>query len=255
MAQRVKKETANKGFRGTGSLVKLSSTRCRVDFETGEQKPIEISETSVPEILNTVLEKMPDNAKVNVEVTLDDTETKIMFVRPLTGTFDFKFVKFYAPRDQPPVIEVKKGKGNSTYGLFSAVLEVQKKSGAANELWKGARYNVFFFDKFAKTDDGKLAVYADGTDNANLLNDFLDVIGVGSQDIEYSTNPLPQIEKLALQLDKVFSADVRKTVAKDGSAYANITMFHTSLGDEFDFDKVEEKELPEANTTHPALDE
>lgn len=260
--RRGKPESTDKGKHGVGSLVRLSPTKARIDFDDKTQSPIEVSDETFPEILLNVFNKMPENAMISVDITLDTSGTRVMFARPLMGTFDFKFKKFYAPKDQKPAIEIKTGKGDKAYGQFSAVLEVQKKTGAKNNLWKGAQYSVFFFDAFGKDEDGNLLVLSKG-DNSDFLSDFLDAVGVGSQNIPYSENPLPTIEELALAEARIFSGDVRKVTNK-GKSYANVVMLNTFMGtEEFDLsddypetdetDGLSEAQKANVEIIHPAL--
>lgn len=252
------KDTSNeKGKRGVGNLIKLDEQKLRIDFEDGDKTPITISVETVPEILLNVLKKMPNNSKVGVEVTLDISGEKILFVKPLVGTFDLKFVKFYAPEGSLPAPETKMGKGNKPYKQFSAVLEVQNITGKKSDMWKGVRYNVMFFDNFGKDEDGNLLVLAKG-DNSDFLNDFMDASGAGFHEIPFSENPLPEIEKIILMEDKVISADVRKTVSKDLKSYANIVTFNTyDLAGDFEEVGFTEEVKPEEpkEEIHPALKE
>lgn len=253
--KRAKPESTAKGKRGVGSLVKLAGNKVRMDFEDETQIGIEVSEETVPEILRKVLAKMPDNAKISVDITFDEPQTKILFVKPLTGTYDFKFIKFWATEGQKPAIEQKKGKGNKPYGQFSASLEIQKKTGSNSDNWHGVRFSVFFFDSFGKDEDGNLLVLSKG-DNSDFLSDFMDVIGLGNATIPYSENPLPAIEELAIAEGRIFSADVRKTVSKDGQSYSNVVMFNTYVDDDFEEVYPELTEQQKDNvTTHPALEE
>lgn len=260
--KRGKPESTAKGKRGVGSLVKLAGDKVRMDFEDGTEIGVVISEETVPEILRKVLAKAPDNAKINVDITFDEAQTKIMFVKPLTGTYDFKFIKFWAAEGAKPTIEIKEGKGKKPYGQFSASLEIQKKTGSKFDLWNGCRFSVFFFDSFGKDEDGNLLVLSKG-ESSDFLNDFMDVIGAGSQTIPYSENPLPAIEEIALAEGRIFSCDVRKTVSKkDGQSYANVVMFNTYVDEDFETafpESSPEPELTEAQkanvTSHPALEE
>ena len=251
--ERGKKTSYEKGKHDVGNLVKLDATKCRVDFEDGSSANITISTETVPEILLKVLEKMPNNSKVGVDLTLDTTEKQILWVKPLVGTFDFKLVKFYAPEGSLPVIITKLGADGKPYGQFSAVVEVQKVTGSKGELWLGCRYNVQFYNKFMKNEDGNLVVAPTGA-SADFLNDFMDVTGAGEHKIPYSENPLPEIEKIALQENRTFSADVRKVVTKKGERYANVVMFNTYTPTlDFEMAEVEEAFPTPTETVHPVL--
>jgi hypothetical protein len=249
--ERTKKVSNEKGVRGVGALVKLDGNKVRIDFENGEPAHIVVSQETIPQILLDVIEKLPVNAKTGVDATLDITGTKILFAKPLNGTFDLKFIKFWAKEGENPVMETKDGKKGTTYRQFSAVLEVQKITGSKSELWKGARFTVFFFDKFDKNEDGNLTVQT-GSESADFLNDFMDVIGAGKHQIKASENPLPEIEKIALAEDITFSGDVRRTVSKkSGELYANVVSFNTYNMGEIDLASLDEN----VDDVHPALAE
>lgn len=233
-----------KGARDVGKIIKVSDTKVRVEFEGGEVFPIEVSETTVPKILIDVLRNKKVGVSLPVDVTLDSTNTKILFVKPLTGTFDLKFIKFYAKENTPPVIETHT-KGNNTYGSFSAVLEVQNITGGKSTNWRGARFNVMFFDSFGQDEDGNLLVESKG-EASDFLNDFMDAIGVGNHTIPYSENPLPEIEKIALEESRIFSGDIRRVVSKKGERFANVVYFHTySLDVEDDGDEYKDEKVAE----------
>jgi len=249
---RGKPQSNEKGQRGVGSLVKLSANKVRMDFDAAEPVGLEVSETTIPEILLKVINKMPDNAKVSIECTLDITGTKIMFARPLVGTFDFKLIKFYAPEGQQPVMETKVGKGGKAYRQFSAIVEILRKTGAKSDLWKGARYNIFFFDSFGKNEKGDLLVLSKG-EASDFLSDFLDATGVGTHTIPYSENPLPAIERIALEEEVVFSASVKGVVNKKGETYANVVMFNYTPAESWTDEEAVDESFPKSETVHSAL--
>jgi hypothetical protein len=233
-----KSDYEEKGERGLAMAVKLPGNKLRMDFESGKTFHIEVSKETLPE--NFPWDKMSDNKKKHVSATMNEKGDKVLFINPASGTFKMKLQKFVAKEGQEPVAETKPGKKGKDYKQFAVLLEIVEGS------WKGTVYWKPFYPNFAPDEDGNLAVSGQGS-GSDALYDFLQATGVGNHLIKYSDNPLPEIQRIALQEGKVFEAVVVK---------GWVDTILTNLDDDEEEDEenlAEEEKEPE--TTHPALDD
>lgn len=225
MATRVKGDSVEKGRRGVAKLVRLSPTRARLDFEKVEatkkypEQPavsyeIQVSfgeDGTIPDYVPFKLLK--DNQALSLSATVDSEGRKILYAQPASGYFEARFDKFDTKgKDEPPTMETKKGPKN-TYRAFGALLEIT--GGQWNGLnikdgvWKGAKYWYGLYDNFAPNADGGLAVKGTG-DGSNNLADFLDATVGGGEQVPFSENPLPELQKAAQAEDRRFFVNVAK---------------------------------------------
>lgn len=253
--QRVKGDSKFvKGRRGLAELVRLSADKVRIDFEKTEKLAEESfnlivsfgEDGTIPEYVP--VRKMKDNAKIRVSATMNEDGTALLFAVPASGEFDAKLDKFNAPEGQEPVAETKPGKKPGTsYKTFSVLIEI------ISGVWKGAKYFYSMYPNFGRDDDGNLAVSGSGS-GSDALFDFMEATGLVEQTIPFSENPLPELQKLALEENRAF----RIIVAKGW-----IDRIVAPLGEEDAFvdenGNTESPELTEAQkanvTTHPALEE
>lgn len=224
-AQRVKNDTFAKGRRGVATLIKLSETNARIDFENipankgyAEQPAVsyELKVTygedgTIPDYIP--LKKIKPNQKISLSATMSEDGSKILYAVPASGYFEAKFAQFVTKSaDEPPVMETKQGKKNS-YRTFAALLEIT--GGQWNNLpikegvWKGAKYYHALYDNFAENADGGLAVKGSGGGSDNLA-DFLDAVVGGGEQVPFSENPLPKLQETAYEMDTRFNINVAK---------------------------------------------
>lgn len=225
MATRVKNDSFAKGRRGLATLVKLSETNARIDFEKIEankgypEQPavsyeLKVSygeDGTIPDYIP--LKKIKPNGRISLSATMNEDGSKILYAVPASGYFEAKFAQFVTKTEgEAPVMETKQGKKNS-YRTFAALLEIT--GGNWNGLtikdgvWKGAKYYHALYDNFAENPDGGLAVKGSGSGSDNLA-DFLDAVVGGGEQIEFSENPLPEIQKVAYEMDTRFNINVAK---------------------------------------------
>lgn len=225
MATRVKGDSVEKGRRGVAKLVRLSATRARLDFEKVEankkypEQPavsynLDVSfgeDGTIPDYVPFKLLK--DNQALSLSATVDSEGNKIMYAVPASGYFEARFDQFVSDsKDAPPTMKTHTGTKNS-YRTFGALLEIT--GGQWNGLnikdgiWKGAKYWYGLYDHFAPNADGGLAVKGSG-DGSNNLADFLDATVGGGEQIPFSENPLPELQKVAQAEDRRFFVNVAK---------------------------------------------
>lgn len=247
-AIRVKsKNNFAKGRRGLADVVRLSENNMRVDFYANEDmnlpaESFQVSvsfgeEGTVPEYFP--FKKMKDGSKVMASVTMDEAGKRMLFSVPASGYFEAKFDKFITGEEDAPVMESKKGKKN-TYRYFDCLFELtggnwqnlQIKDG----VWKGAKYWFRLYDNFAENESGGLAVAGSG-DGSNNLSDFLDAVVGGGEQIPFSENPLPEIQKIAHEEDRRFNLNVAK-------GWVVSIVVPLDMDEEIGF--LEEEEIPEA---------
>ena len=239
-----------KGRRGLAELVRLDANRARIDFEkTDKEKEesfnINVSygeDGTIPEYVP--VKKMKDGAKIRVSATMNEDGSSLLFAVPASGEFDAKLDKFVAKEGEQPVPETRKGKKGKDYQTFAVLIQI------TTGPWKGANYFYQMYPNFGKDEDGNLAISGSGS-GSDALFDFMEAVGVVNYTIPFSENPLPEIQKLALEENR----DFRIIVAKGW-----IDRIVAPLGEEDAFvDEDGNTELSEAQkdnvTTHPALNE
>lgn len=239
-----------KGRRGLANVVKLSETTLRVDFEATEREKAEsfnvkiTGEDTLPEYFP--FKRMKANGVVKVSATMNKEGDKILFANPANGEFEGHFNKIPCPEGQEPAPETKPGKKGKPYKQFAVLIEVDNQVGT-KDLWKGCNYWVPFYPNFGPDADGNLAVAGTGS-GSDALYDLMEATGVGDNVIEYSENPLPDIQRVAQAEKRSFKFIVTK---------GWVTMLiptHNDVGGAFGED--EEPGFmtePASETPHPAL--
>lgn len=219
------KESSEKGRRGIAKLVRLSESNARIEFEKVEANKnypevpavtyeIKVSfgeEGTIPDYVPFKLLK--NNQAMSLSATMDAQGTKILFAVPASGYFEAKFDTFLTKeKDAPIVWETKKGAKN-TYRQADCLIEVtggQWNGVAIREgVWAGAKYWYRLYDNLTANVDGGLAVKGSG-DGSNNLADFLDAVVGGGEQIQFSENPLPEIQRVAKEEDRRFYVNVAK---------------------------------------------
>jgi hypothetical protein len=274
MAERIKNESKfDKGRRGIAEIVRLNETMVRVDFDATDVLPAESfnvnvsygEDGTVPDYIP--LKKIKDGSKFPASVTMNKAGTAILFAVPSSGFFEVKFDSFLAPEGQEPVIETKEGKlgkdgKKRTYGKFACLLEITGGTWQGltikKGVWAGAKYWFGLYDNFTQGVEGGLAVGGAGTGSDNL-NDFLDAVVAGGSSIQYTENPLPEIQKLAKELDSRFNVNVHKGWVESISvplSAGEMFVDEEELDADKDFPKEGLSEAQKANVTiHKALED
>lgn len=213
MAPKAAKRESKKleyGKSGIAKMVKLDANRARFDFEDGTQVSFvvvqgniwEDEKATLPEYFPwekmTSFDKNP-RAVVNVRVSFEKGDKKVLFVNPSSGELKVKFDRFQAPEDSAPTWQEKEGKGKRPYREANPFFEV------VAGLWKGCIIRGRLFDHFGLwKEDGNTTVYGEGTGSQNL-RDFCDAVGFDYSNTPYSENLLPEIQKVAKELGNEFT--------------------------------------------------
>src|SRR3989304_4266261 len=132
MVTRVKSDTSA-GRRGVASLVRISATKARLDFEFNEQTgdkaesfEVEVAfgeDGTIPEYVP--FKKMKDGQKVQFSATMSESGKELLFAVPSSGYFEVKFDNFLGPKDEAPVFTTKdRKKGKGTYRFVDCLFEV-----------------------------------------------------------------------------------------------------------------------------------
>lgn len=266
MAERIKSDSNfERGRRGLADVIRLSEENMRVDFYENEYKGVKEEAQSfnvkvvygddetrtIPDYLP--FKKMKDGGKIVASLTMNKEGDKVLFAVPASGYFEVKFDQFVVPeKDAIPVMETKKGKKN-TYRQFACLLEITggtwQNLTIKDGVWLGAKYWFGLYDNFTAGVEGGLAVKGSGEGSDNL-SDFLDATVSGGGQIKFSENPLPEIHKIAQELDTRFFVNVAKGWVKS-------IVVPLSLDDDAFVADDEEVGLSEAQKAniHPALAE
>lgn len=216
MAQRRTERTTSieYGKRGLAKCVKLDANRARFDFEDGATVTLNVVQGNVFENAaatlpdNIPFKAMKDNSFLNVRVSFEKGDKKVLFINPASGELKVKFVKFQAPEGSEPVWEEKEG----TYvdkqtGKKKTFREANPFVQVVEGRWTGTVIRGRLFDNFGKDDeDGNTTIFfgKKGTSSQNL-SDFCDCVGFEYWNEPYTENNLPTIQRVALENDNVFS--------------------------------------------------
>ena len=142
---------------------------------------------------------MQANKGIKVRCSFEKGDKRILFINPLSGELQVKFVRFQAPEGSEPVWIEKQGKGNRPYREAPVFVEV------IDGRWKGCVIRGRIFDNFVLwEEDGLTTVRGEGT-GSNNLRDFSDCVGFDYTTTPFSENLLPLIQKTALENEKIFS--------------------------------------------------
>ncbi len=214
MAQKrmVRPSNTNYGDKGEAVVTKLDDNRIRLDFTETEKSYNfvvsqgnvfeEDSKANVPE--HFPFKNMKIEKQIRVRATLNSDGSKVLYVNPYSGEYTVRFMKFQSPdENSSPVMETLKGKSKNgkenTYQAFYPFLEITK------GVWKGCRLRGNLYNNFGKDpDDAMLTIVGTGKGSDNL-EDFLDACGVEYVSIPFSENPLPEIQKSAIEAGREFS--------------------------------------------------
>ena len=183
--KRVKSEELKSG-KATVAINK-EGNKFKVTFEDGFSKVFEKGDC-------------PDAMKKgNWFVTLLAEGDGVMGLRPINAMCKGKFSHFVANEDDVPVPIEKEGK----YGPYLAFIALLNLGGE----YKGMVQPFFLYYKFSEY-DGNLVIKGSGR-STDMLQSFLEACGVWDQDIPFSDNVLPTLQKMILVENKVFGLTIK----------------------------------------------
>ena len=132
-------------------------------------------------------------------VTLTAEGDKVLGLRPINAMCKGKFSHFVAGEDEIPVPIEREGK----YGNYLSFISLLNLGGD----YKGMVQPMFLIYKFANY-DGSLVIKGTGR-ASDMLQSFLEATGVWDQDIPFSDNVLPDLQKMILAESKVFGLTIK----------------------------------------------
>lgn len=206
--------TLEYGTSGDAKMVKLDDTRARFDFSDETKKPVTLkvvqgdvfeegSDATLPSYVP--FKSMQPNKYLSVRVTFAKDDQKVLFINPLSGEQQVKFLKFQAPEGSEPTWTEKEGKGKNKDGSKKTYREAYPFFEIVDGRWKGCTIRGRIFDNFGLwEEDGLTTVYGTGTGSENL-RDFCECVGFEYWSTPFSENHLPEIQKVALENNKKFS--------------------------------------------------
>lgn len=246
------------GQNGLGTLVKLSDSTARFDFDGGGSFPLSFVFTgegkNIPDFFVPMFsKKMPVNGSLQVKATLTADNAGLAFIHPANKQVKAKFLFFKGGEESSPVPFTKPGtnpKGGKPFAPeCSPTLEITEAP------WKGCRlYFKLGYNVFGEGSNGTVALY-DGTNtkftdqNYAKMKSFINAIGVDLSSVKWSENPLPQIQQLALEANKEFDVLIQNGWAN--SATAPDAEWDTDQAD----DEIGFLSASQQLNIHPALDE
>lgn len=193
------------GTGGEATLTKLDDKRARIDFAEGKTVNLSVVQGNVFEDEKATLpdyvpfKSMASNKSINVRLSMEKGDKRVLFINPLSGELRVKFVRFQAPEGSEPVWVEKPGKGKRPYREANPFVEV------IDGRWKGLIIRGRLFDNFGLwEEDGNAVVYGEGSGSTNL-KDFCACVGYEYWNLPYSENLLPEIQRVALENDNEFS--------------------------------------------------
>lgn len=167
--------------------VNSEGNKFKVTFEDGFAKVFDKSDC-------------PDAIKKgNWFVTLTSEGDGVLGLRPINAMTKAKFSHFVAGDDDIPVPFTKEGK----FGDYLAFIALLNLGGE----YKGMVQPFFLYYKFAEY-DGNLVIKGSGR-STDMLQGFLEACGVWDQDIPFSDNVLPTLQKMILVEGKVFGLTIK----------------------------------------------
>lgn len=202
------------GKNGIGKLVKLDANRARVDFDDGSSVPFTVVQGNVFESENATLpdfvpfKAMKENTHLNVRVSFEKGDKRVLFINPASGELRVKFVKFQAPEGSEPSWSEKEGSYvDKVTGKKKTFREANPFIQIIDGRWKGGQIRGRLFDNFGQSqEDDNTTIYfgKKGTSSQNL-EDFCSCVGFEYWLTPYSENLLPEIQRVALENDNEFS--------------------------------------------------
>lgn len=222
------------------------------DYKKGERGIANVSIMEGDKIRLTILssgneynlrkEDLPDyfpfrvGRQFRAYVTLDGDSNKILYANPATG--DYKSRLHHINKDgEIPAIITRNG-ADGKYLAFDTFHIITEGS------WMGACGVHFLNPQFFKEDeDGNLWINGFGKNFQNLSN-FMEVTGVANVNIPFSENPLPEIQKMALEIGKEYMASYGEGKIQSLSDYFSLENDDEEIG--FTEKQKENVEIPEA---------
>lgn len=207
MAQRRTKKQAglSYGTSGEAKLTKIDANRARIDFANGTVVNLNVVQGDVfnqDEKANlpsyVPFKSMKDGGYLNVRVSMEQGDEKVLFINPLSGSYTVKFIGFAAnpPEGFVPTWTEKENQWGKIQRIANPFFELTAKG----ERWQGCKVRGRLVDKFGKDpDDGNTTIWEEekGT-HWKFLEDFCSCIGFEYWNEPFTENHLPKMQEVGL---------------------------------------------------------
>lgn len=223
--------TGGKGANGIANVT-VTTNKVRVEFEDNNNQVIEVLRDDAPDYIITGRQI----------VVLSSDNNKIFSAKPIGGSYMCKFIGFWSREGEPPTpkkVEARTGtssKGNA-YKIpehleFTVLFEI-----VTPKKWSKYQLSMNLFYAFSEYEGGITQIKGAGSQK---LVEFLEVAGVDftTDDIPFSENVLPFIEKMLLNRNKTMVISLNQKGWVDSVVVAPDD---------------EEEELPEPEEKKPAV--
>lgn len=199
------------GTSGAAKLYKVDDTKARIEFENGTVVNLNVVQGDVfdEEKKATLPSYVPFKSMkvggfLNVRVSMEDGNNRVLFINPLSGTYTAKFIGFAAnpPEGFVPAWVEEKNKWEKVQRRTNPFIELTAKG----ERWQGCKVRGRLIDKFGKDpDDSNTTIWQEekGTHWKNL-EDFCNCVGFEYWNEPFTENNLPRIQEVGLANDNEF---------------------------------------------------
>lgn len=206
MAQRRTKKSSGLeyGTSGEAKLVKVDEGRARIEFSSGTTVELNVVLGDVFDSENATLpsyvpfKSMKVGGFLNVRVSMEKGDSRVLFINPLSGTYTVKFIGFAAnpPEGFVPTWTEKENQWGKIQRITNPFLEFTAKG----ERWLGCKVRGRLVDKFGKDpDDGNTTIWEEEKGTYwKALEDFCNCIGFEYWNEPFTENHLPKMQEVGL---------------------------------------------------------
>lgn len=193
------------GTAGAAKLYKVDDSKARIEFEDGTIVNLGVVQGDVFEEEKKAtlpayvpFKSMKVGGFLNVRVSMEEGNGRVLFINPLSGTYTAKFIGFAANPQEgfiPAWVE-EENKWKKVQRRTNPFIELTAKG----ERWQGCKVRGRLIDKFGKDpDDGNTTIWQEekGTHWKNL-EDFCICIGYEYWEEPYTENNLPRMQEVGL---------------------------------------------------------
>lgn len=194
------------GTSGAAVLYKVSDTKARIEFDGGKDIDLEVVQGNIFEnekatlpthVPFKLMKPQNDGGKpINVKVSMEEGDKRVLFIHPLSGTYKAKFIGFSAnPKDEHvPAWTEKENKWNKIQRIANPYIVLTDKK----QRWEGCSIRCRLIDKFGKDpDDGNTTIWEEEKGTYwKQLEDFCNAIGFEYWNEPYTENNLPKIQEV-----------------------------------------------------------
>lgn len=213
MAKRTTKKPTglSYGTSGDAKLVKVDASKARIEFSSGKVVNLNVVQGDVFEEDKKAnlpgfvpFKSMKDGGFLNVRVSMEEGDGRVLFINPLSGQYTVKFIGFAVnpPDGFVPTWTEKENKWNKIQRVANPFFELTAKG----ERWQGCKIRGRLVDKFGKDpEDGLTTIWEEekGT-HWKVLEDFCNCIGFEYWNEPFTENHLPKMQEVGLENENEF---------------------------------------------------